>query len=142
MKKSEEILREKIRKILIENSWQMEKDRYVIGPENILTISNHLLKAMDEYAGEKKYSLEDMKTSFECGRNFQLTGENNFNELIENINSKNDITEEKKEFIVFENSLEQDGLVQLSVPLNNLERAKEFAKSWKDKRLYIYKLIE
>jgi len=27
-----------------------------------------------------------MKRAFECGRNFQLTGENNFQELIEELN--------------------------------------------------------
>lgn len=30
----------------------------------------------------KTYTLEEMKRAFETGRNFQLTGENNFNELI------------------------------------------------------------
>jgi hypothetical protein len=32
---------------------------------------------------ERMYSEEDMKLAFETGRNFQLTGEDNFNELIE-----------------------------------------------------------
>jgi len=31
----------------------------------------------------KSYNKEDMKLAFETGRNFQLTGENNFVELIE-----------------------------------------------------------
>jgi|JI7StandDraft_1071085.scaffolds.fasta_scaffold399732_1 hypothetical protein len=31
----------------------------------------------------KTYTLDEMKRAFECGRNFQLTGENNFQELIE-----------------------------------------------------------
>jgi hypothetical protein len=31
------------------------------------------------------YSYNEMKRAFECGRNFQLTGEDNFNELIEDI---------------------------------------------------------
>jgi len=35
---------------------------------------------------EAKYTLDDMRMAFECGRNFQLTGENNFTELIESIN--------------------------------------------------------
>ena len=34
------------------------------------------------------YSEEDMKLSFETGRNFQLTGEDNFNELIEQFKKK------------------------------------------------------
>ena len=34
---------------------------------------------------ERMYSEEDMRKSFETGRNFQLTGENNFKELIEQI---------------------------------------------------------
>jgi hypothetical protein len=37
---------------------------------------------------ERMYSEEDMKLSFETGRNFQLTGENNFNELIEQFKKK------------------------------------------------------
>ena len=32
---------------------------------------------------KENYSYKDMKRAFECGRNFQLTGEDNFNELIE-----------------------------------------------------------
>jgi hypothetical protein len=32
------------------------------------------------------YSYNEMKRTFECGRNFQLTGENNFQELIEELN--------------------------------------------------------
>jgi hypothetical protein len=32
------------------------------------------------------YSYNEMKQAFECGRNFQLTGENNFRELIEEMN--------------------------------------------------------
>ena len=31
----------------------------------------------------KTYTIDEMKRAFECGRNFQLTGENNFQELIE-----------------------------------------------------------
>jgi hypothetical protein len=37
---------------------------------------------------ERSYSEEDMKLSFETGRNFQLTGEDNFNELIEQFKKK------------------------------------------------------
>jgi hypothetical protein len=32
------------------------------------------------------YSYNEMKRAFETGRNFQLTGENNFQELIEELN--------------------------------------------------------
>ena len=35
-----------------------------------------------------KFSEEDLKLAFETGRNFQLTGENNFNELIEKLKKK------------------------------------------------------
>ena len=31
------------------------------------------------------YSYNEMERAFECGRNFQLTGENNFKELIDEI---------------------------------------------------------
>jgi hypothetical protein len=37
---------------------------------------------------ERMYSEEDMKLAFETGRNFQLTGEDNFNELIEQFKKK------------------------------------------------------
>ena len=37
---------------------------------------------------KNKFSEEDMKLAFETGRNFQLTGENNFNELIEQFKKK------------------------------------------------------
>ena len=36
-----------------------------------------------EWQQERMYSEEDMRLAFETGRNFQLTGEDNFNELIE-----------------------------------------------------------
>ena len=36
-----------------------------------------------EWQQERMYSQEDMRLAFETGRNFQLTGEDNFNELIE-----------------------------------------------------------
>jgi hypothetical protein len=45
-------------------------------------------------------------------------------------------------YVVFENSHEQEGLVQLSVTLPTLERAREYVKDWKSKRLYIYLLVE
>jgi hypothetical protein len=45
-------------------------------------------------------------------------------------------------YIVFENSQAEDGLVQLSVTLPTLERAREFVKGWKSKELYIYLLVE
>ena len=37
---------------------------------------------------KNKYSEEDMKLAFETGRNFQLTGEDNFSELINNLKIK------------------------------------------------------
>lgn len=39
-------------------------------------------------AKERMYSEEDMSLAFETGRNFQLTGENNFVELIEQFNKQ------------------------------------------------------
>jgi hypothetical protein len=41
-----------------------------------------------KWQAERMYTEEDMKLSFETGRNFQLTGENNFNELIEQFKKK------------------------------------------------------
>jgi hypothetical protein len=44
-------------------------------------------KAMEkEQKMKTNYSYNEMKRAFECGRNFQLTGENNFQELIEELN--------------------------------------------------------
>ena len=34
----------------------------------------------------RTYTIDEMKRAFECGRNFQLTAENNFQELIEELN--------------------------------------------------------
>lgn len=45
-------------------------------------------------------------------------------------------------YIVFENSLYHEGLVQLSTILPTLEKAREYVKAWKDKRLYIYVMVE
>lgn len=45
-------------------------------------------------------------------------------------------------YVVFENSQEQEGLAQLSRTLPTLERAREYVKAWKSKRLYIYLLVE
>ena len=41
-----------------------------------------------KFQAERMYSEEDMKLAFETGRNFQLTGEDNFNELIEQFKKK------------------------------------------------------
>ena len=40
------------------------------------------------WQAERMYSEEDMRLAFETGRNFQLTGEDNFNELIEQFKKK------------------------------------------------------
>ena len=37
---------------------------------------------------QRMYNEEDMRKAFETGRNFQLTGENNFKELIELVKNK------------------------------------------------------
>ena len=39
-------------------------------------------------AAQKQYSEEDMRKAFETGRNYQLTGENNFNELLQSLQKK------------------------------------------------------
>lgn len=41
------------------------------------------------------YSYNEMKRAFECGRNFQLTGENNFQELIEELNQAHKISSKR-----------------------------------------------
>ena len=40
----------------------------------------------------RTYTVDEMKRAFECGRNFQLTAENNFQELIEELNPVNNIS--------------------------------------------------
>jgi hypothetical protein len=42
------------------------------------------------WQAKRMYSEENMKLAFETGRNFQLTGENNFNELIEQFKKQRD----------------------------------------------------
>jgi len=45
-------------------------------------------------------------------------------------------------YVVFEESHEHEALIQLSVILPTLERAREYVKGWKSKNLYIYLLVE
>ena len=45
-------------------------------------------------------------------------------------------------YVVFEDSHEHEALIQLSVTLPTLERAREHVKAWKSKKLYIYLLVE
>jgi hypothetical protein len=59
------------------NPFQTIDDR-LSNIECLLLDIKHKPKQQDK----NKYSEEDMKLAFETGRNFQLTGENNFNELI------------------------------------------------------------
>lgn len=40
-----------------------------------------------KWQAKRMYSEEDMRLAFEVGRNFQLTGENNFNEILKNENN-------------------------------------------------------
>jgi hypothetical protein len=53
----------------------------------VVQFSFEQAKAMEkEQIMKTNYSYNEMKRAFECGRNFQLTGENNFQELIEELN--------------------------------------------------------
>ena len=45
-------------------------------------------------------------------------------------------------YVVFEDSHEHEALIQLSATLPTLERAREYVKGWKSKKLYIYLLVE
>jgi len=45
-------------------------------------------------------------------------------------------------YVVFEDSHEHDALVQLSITLPTLEKAREYVKGWKSKKMYIYLLVE
>lgn len=89
---------------------------------------------------------EIFKQHFEIGvdENFpQTEGDRNIIDYFEE-GFKAGITQTNKEnsYIVFENSHEQEGLVQLSITLSTLEKARKYVKAWKNKTLYIYQLIE
>jgi hypothetical protein len=58
---------------------ELAKDFYSDDDEMMLRIA---FKRGYTECEERMYSEEDMKLAFETGRNFQLTGEDNFNELI------------------------------------------------------------
>ena len=64
---------------------------------------------------------------------------------MENTNKNTEISQSFKNavsdsYIVFENDVE--GLVQLSVPFTNIEKARSYVDCWKGKKLYIYKFLE
>ena len=47
-------------------------------------LNGHVIGFIEGYkAAQKQYSEDDMRKAFETGRNYQLTGENNFNELLQ-----------------------------------------------------------
>jgi len=62
-----------------------EEPKQETGKEVADYIDRHIVEVLVEVAKQKMYSEEDMKLAFETGRNFQLTGEDNFNELIEKL---------------------------------------------------------
>jgi len=47
-------------------------------------------------------------------------------------------------YVVFQDGASEgvEGLVQLSITLPTLEGARNYVKHWKDRKLYIYKLVE
>jgi len=59
-----------------------------INSRSTIVESNIFEQAKEMEKEQIGYSKEDMKLSFETGRNFQLTGEDNFNELIEQFKKK------------------------------------------------------
>jgi hypothetical protein len=67
----------------------LEEAKQRILDSNYLSLNDADIFEMGaEWQAERMYSEEDMKLAFETGRNFQLTGENNFNELIEQFKKK------------------------------------------------------
>lgn len=58
-----------------------------INLENLETkLDDPLNKFIDEYKPkERMFDIKDMELAFETGRNFQITGENNFVELIKQL---------------------------------------------------------
>jgi hypothetical protein len=66
----------------IYEKWDEEKGAYFIHKEQLKLRKDNtiiLSKVKDTF------TKEEMKRAFECGRNFQLTGENNFQELIDSL---------------------------------------------------------
>jgi hypothetical protein len=53
-----------------------------------LSCAYELEQLFYKWQQERMYNEKDMKLAFETGRNFQLTGEDNFNELIEQFKNK------------------------------------------------------
>jgi hypothetical protein len=67
----------------------LEEAKQRILDSNYLSLNDaDIFEMGTEWQAERMYSEEDMKLAFETGRNFQLTGENNFNELIEQFKKK------------------------------------------------------
>jgi hypothetical protein len=62
-------------------------DRFIDGAKSDTARDYWFAKFQKEQ--ENRYSEEDMMKAFETGRNFQLTGENNFKELIEQLKKQN-----------------------------------------------------
>jgi hypothetical protein len=67
--------------------WIIEQLDLNDDPMSMLKIIDQA-RQMEKEQAERMYSEEDMKVAFETGRNFQLTGEDNFNELIEQLKKK------------------------------------------------------
>lgn len=59
----------------------------MLGTEAIQAVVDGYTQCQEDMA-DKKYTEEDLKLAFETGRNFQLTGEDNFNELLNSLNKQ------------------------------------------------------
>jgi len=93
--------------------------------ENNKLIEKYVKRIMVDYPEEDKIYLDFIQFANEI-------------QQVKNLN----IPAVSGSYVVFEDSHEHEALIQLSVPLPTLERAREYVKAWKSKKLYIYLLVE
>lgn len=79
---AEKLLQNQLNYYINEKHTQDECIDFIIGFKISMKISYNLSKS------DGVFNESDMKRMFECGRNFQLTGENNFTELIESLQQR------------------------------------------------------
>ena len=64
--------------------WRLGEEISMLEPKVITEAINVVIPGA-KWQQDKMFTEEDMSLAFETGRNFQITGENNFQELIQQI---------------------------------------------------------
>ena len=64
--------------------WRLGEEISMLEPKVITEAINVVISGA-KWQQDKMFTEEDMSLAFETGRNFQITGENNFQELIQQI---------------------------------------------------------